>query len=478
MATPVRVREAAVAGLFYPGEADRLSAAIDMYLARAQVEATGELKALICPHAGYEFSGLTAAHGYKLLAGRDFKTVLLLAPSHYALFQGVYVTDTEAYRTPLGDMWVAPQAAELAKAPPFTSAPNAMVQRPGWWQQSPAKAPALGQDTPETWEHSGEVQVPFLQKVLPGAKLVPTVFGQVDPAQAAAALANRLDDSMVIVASSDLSHYHPYAEAKTLDADCIQKILALQTELREEAACGAGPILTVVHLAKQKGWKPKLLDYRNSGDATGTKSGNVVGYAAIGFFAAGKENFTAEERRQLLQLARQSLNAAANGGTMPVLDASFWPAKLRAPNGCFVTLTKGGQLRGCIGNILPHRPLYQAVAENARSAALNDGRFTPVTAAELSQIEIEVSVLTVPQAVSFSSPDDLLAKLRPHRDGVVLQVQGSGATYLPQVWSHFPDKAQFMNSLAEKAGCRPDAWRQAGTKVSTYQVEAFHEHEP
>jgi len=140
-------------------------------------------------------------------------------------------------------------------------------------------------------------------------------------------------------------------------------------------------------------------------------------------------------------------------------------------------LTKRGQLRGCIGHIFPQEELYRAVMDNARNAALRDPRFTPVQPDELDKIEIEVSVLTVPEPLAFSSPDDLLNKLRPHRDGVVLQIGGRGATYLPQVWEQIPDKVHFMDSLAEKAGLAPDAWRGRDTKVLIYHVEAFKESE-
>jgi AmmeMemoRadiSam system protein B/AmmeMemoRadiSam system protein A len=475
---PPKPRDAAVAGLFYPKEPAALTQMVDFYLANAHPEAGGDLKAVICPHAGYQFSGFTAAHAYKLLAGRDLKTVVLLAPSHYALFNGAFVTDKDLYRTPLGDVKVSPKAAQLAAVPPFTSKPAGRVQRPDWWTQSPAKAPPAGQDTPETWEHSGEVQVPFLQRALPKAELVPVVLGQVDPAAVAKALADQLDDQTVIVASSDLSHYHPYDEARTLDAGCIQDILALKTDLSPESACGAGPILTVVNLARLKGWKPKLLDYRNSGDTSGNKTGGVVGYAAIAFFATGEERFSAAERKQLTSLARQALTNVVTTGKQPAVEAGQFPAAFRETSGCFVTLTKHGQLRGCIGHIVPQEPLYQAIMHNAKSAALDDHRFPPVATNELNEIEIEVSVLTVPQPLPFKSPDDLLAKLRPHKDGVVLQVQGSGATYLPQVWAQIPDKVEFLSSLAQKAGRSPDAWRQPGTQVFTYQVEAFHEKEP
>ncbi len=159
------------------------------------------------------------------------------------------------------------------------------------------------------------------------------------------------------------------------------------------------------------------------------------------------------------------------------MDAKGFPAKFAEVKGCFVTLTENGALRGCIGHILPQLPLYRAVIENAQSAATRDYHFQPVKPGELDKLEIEVSVLTAPQPLTFSSPDDLLAKLRPHRDGVVLQVNGRGATYLPQVWEQIPDKVMFLNTLSEKAGCPPDAWRQPGTVVNIYHVEAFKESE-
>ncbi|MDW7979591.1 MAG: AmmeMemoRadiSam system protein A, partial [Verrucomicrobiales bacterium] len=143
--------------------------------------------------------------------------------------------------------------------------------------------------------------------------------------------------------------------------------------------------------------------------------------------------------------------------------------------GCFVTLTKHGQLRGCIGNILPAGPLYQAVIENARSAALHDYRFPPVRSDELKDIHIEISVLSEPVPVQFSSPDELLAKLKPGKDGVVLEIGERKATFLPQVWQQLPDKVEFLNHLAMKAGAGPSDWRGKDVKVSVYHVLAFEE---
>lgn len=475
---PGIVREPAVAGLFYPKNPQELSRTIDMLLAAVRPASVGgELKALICPHAGYPYSGLTAAFGYKVLAGRDVKTVFLLAGSHYAAFQGASVCAADTYRTALGDVKISEKSKALAKLPPFMLEPRVQMRRPDWSVQSSRPAPPLGEDTPETWEHSGEVEVPFLQKVLQPFEMVSVVFGQTDPAAAAQALAGQIDDRSLVLVSTDLSHYHPYDEARQLDTRTVNAILNMNPDaVGGEDACGFMPVRTLLHLAKMKGWKPTLLDYRNSGDTSGNKSG-VVGYTAIAFTAPEQESYSKEERKLLLELARRTVKEVVTANRLPAVDPKTFPAKFAEPKGCFVTLTQNGALRGCIGNILPQMPLYQAIVGNAQSAAVRDHRFQPVRPDELDKLEVEVSVLTVPQPLAFSSPDDLLAKLKPHRDGVVLQVGGRGSTYLPQVWEQIPDKVMFLNTLSEKAGCAPDAWRGPGTAVAIYHVEAFKESE-
>src|ERR1035441_2583881 len=172
------VREPAVAGLFYPKDPAELSRMIDRLLAAAPVATIGDLKAIVCPHAGYEFSGPTAAYAYKNLIGRRFDTVIILAPSHYALFDGASVPAVDAYRTPLGLVPISPKARALAKTSPCLSEPFCPVQRPPWWQQSSKPAPDPGKDTPDTWEHPPDDQVPFLQKVLTNFAILPVVFGQ------------------------------------------------------------------------------------------------------------------------------------------------------------------------------------------------------------------------------------------------------------------------------------------------------------
>ncbi len=492
-AAPSTVRQPAVAGLFYPKDPKALSAVVDRCLAAAPTNAVVGVRALICPHAGYEYSGPVAAHAYNHIADGSFDTVIILAASHYALFQGVSVPATEAYETPLGRVPVSEKARQLAKQSPFVLEPRCLVQRPQWSAVASKSCPSAGEDTPETWEHSVEVEVPFLQRTLMEFKILPIMFGRADPAEVAKALAPLVDDRTLVIASSDLSHYHPYEEARALDCQTVKwigdlDIAALQAPDAEERACGRMPILTVLHLANLKGWKPQLLDYRNSGDTAGDKS-RVVGYCAVAFTGgdgrtnAGKATmeakssaqFNATERTFLLDLARQTLTRVTAGRGLPEIKSDAVPEPCRAVKGCFVTLTKSGELRGCIGNILPAGPLYQSVMDNARSAALRDPRFPAVTAEEAAKVHIEISVLTVPEPLAFASPEDLLARLQAHRDGVVLKIGERGATFLPQVWQQLPDKTEFLNHLAVKAGCAPSAWRGKDVSVSIYHVEAFEE---
>jgi MEMO1 family protein len=486
-----KIRGPAVAGLFYPKAQSDLEKQIDEYLAEAKPQPVKNLHALVCPHAGYEFSGRIAASAYKQLVGRDFDTVIVLGPSHYARFQGAALSESEAYETPLGLIPISAKSAELAKLQPFAINPPCEVRRPDFWRQSPKDLPAFGEDRPDTWEHSLEVQMPFLQRTLKNFEILPVVYGEVDPQAAAKVLMNFLDDRTLLVVSSDLSHYHPYDIAKQLDTGCVRSICNLDIEeTAREEACGKVPILTLIEIARQKGWKAKLLDYRNSGDTSGKKDA-VVGYAAIAFYdpdaketappeksrQSDRQEYSADQRKFLLELARKTITNVVNGENMPEADAAGLSENLRAKRACFVTLTKNNELRGCIGSIFPEEPLYRAVPSRARAAALEDPRFPPVRPDELKDIQIEISVLTIPRGLDFKTPDDLLQKLRANIDGVVLMMRNGQSTFLPQVWEQLPDKTDFLNHLAQKAGLAASAWRDEGTSVLIYQVEAFKESE-
>ena len=222
-----------------------------------------------------------------------------------------------------------------------------------------------------------------------------------------------------------------------------------------------------------RGWKKRLFG-RNDLRGTCQHDDRAEIPTAAASETAVLTAFTLKERRLLLELAKRSVEAAVNGGSLPTACPQHTPDKLLQPKGCFITLRKGGKLRGCIGQIFPRSALCEAIIHNARNAATNDPRFPPIQLDELGRIEIEISILTEPQSLRFNSAEELLEKLNPHTDGVVLQIGERSVTFLPQVWANFPNKIAFMESLSKKANCEPDAWRNPGTSVSVYRTESFH----
>jgi AmmeMemoRadiSam system protein B len=264
------VRPPAVAGQFYPGDPDVLRRMIQAYTDEATLpESLGTVHAVIAPHAGYVYSGPTAGYAFKALKTRalaagDQKewTVFLLGPTHRVYFRGVALGKYSAFRTPLGEAPVAvDRVAELmARSPLCTRAPE-------------AHAP----------EHCLEVEVPFLQATLPDFRLVPMLFGDVDPREVAAELADHIGEDDLIVVSNDLSHFYPYDKAHQLDHALLDALMAGdETGVLRGEACGRAPVVTLMGIARRKGWKPHLLDYRTSGDTAGGK-GQVVGYASVAY---------------------------------------------------------------------------------------------------------------------------------------------------------------------------------------------------
>jgi AmmeMemoRadiSam system protein A len=187
----------------------------------------------------------------------------------------------------------------------------------------------------------------------------------------------------------------------------------------------------------------------------------------------GPCRFGEPEQRWMLELAREALTAAITRVDSSSLSQA--PPGLDEHKSCFVTLTKHGELRGCVGNLMPHGTLHQMIVENARRAALRDPRFPPVQPGELAEVKIEISVLSEARPLSYGSPEELLGLLQPHQDGVLLRIGSSVAMFLPQVWQHLPDKVQFLERLAQKAGYPPSAWREKDTSVSVYSVQSFSE---
>jgi MEMO1 family protein len=258
------LRPPVVAGMFYPAEAATLQQEIDRFLAAAQVPDLAQVRAVIVPHAGYVYSGPIAAHGYRLLAEQETQPdrILLLGPSHRTWFPGVAIADVDGFQTPLG---VHPVDRAYAQALAAEERVFSAIT------------------SPHTPEHCLEVQIPFIQTVLADIPVVPMLFGEVDPGEVGRALSGRLAARELIIVSSDLSHYHANKAAHTLDLGFIDAVLSGDLKgVASGEACGQGPILTLMTLAKTFHWQPHLLDYRTSGDVTGDYS-QVVGYAAVAY---------------------------------------------------------------------------------------------------------------------------------------------------------------------------------------------------
>ena len=440
------VRPAAVAGMFYPANSRELSWEVDTMLGQSTAEglAPGFPKALIVPHAGYIYSGPVAAQAYDRLrpARGTVRRVVLLGPCHRVAVRGLALPDASAFATPLGEVPLDREAiASLA------GLPQVVVSR-----------------AVHAEEHALEVQLPFLQRVLGEFGLVPLAVGDATPEQVAAVIEKLWGgEETVFVISSDLSHYHAYDQACAIDRGTAQAILDFSTDIDHEQACGATPVAGILLAARRHELRAELLDLRNSGDTAGGRA-RVVGYASFAFWD-GAPGFGATHGRTLLAIARNSIEAALGVSAPGPLPDESW---LRPARASFVTLTQNGELRGCIGSLEAHRPLGEDVRHNARAAALGDPRFAPLAEAELAGTRVEVSLLSTPKQLAFADHADLIAQLRPGKDGLILESGGARGTFLPQVWENLPEPEQFVAELKRKAGLSP------GVSTAKCRIQRYH----
>jgi AmmeMemoRadiSam system protein B/AmmeMemoRadiSam system protein A len=428
----------------------------------------------VAPHAGYIYSAPIAAYGYKAIeqqfqkAGAEDKpdAVVVLAFDHRGRHPGVSVYYKGVVETPLGTVEVNEKIArELMDSDPRITFSERVF----------------------AGEHSGEVQIPFIQVILPDVPVVPVIFGR-QTMQNIEAVANGLEKiarehRILVVASTDLSHYNPYERANELDTETVKQMLECEPAKmaryigeHSHSMCGPGPVLALISFAKSQGATPVLLKYANSGDTAGDKVA-VVGYTAVAFVEknagrasalnsaasgasagdaedAGSYVLTDDDKHLLLQLARRSLESYVRERKILKVEP---PASkiLRQDGAAFVTLKKDGQLRGCIGSMQATAPLYRTVIEMAVAAASQDPRFRPVQPEELKDIHVEISVNTPLSRVN--GPEEI--EMGKH--GVVVAKGMSRGVYLPQVatetgWT----KEQFLRSLcASKAGLAPDAYK-------------------
>ena len=465
-----QVRRPAWAGKFYPQDPDRLRELIADLTAEARtteidLPSDRPLKALIMPHAGLIYSGLTAAHAVHALENRSFEKVVLMGPDHRIGFSHGAVTSASAYATPLGLVHVHETARQLKTSSPlFRPIPEADKQ-----------------------EHSLEVVLPFLQTYLPAFEIVPIIFGPTRISQCARALDSMLGPSDLVVVSTDLSHYLDQKQARKRDQETIRMILNNESKkLARDSnrACGLTPLRILLTLAREHNWKPMLVHASTSGDTAGPED-SVVGYATIALYGekimshTSSSQLNPDQGQTLVELARlaiaQELGIDSNSASSSNIQARLEDPVFDQQRGTFVTLHIQDQLRGCIGSLVETEPLRSSIRTNAVNAAFRDPRFPPLGKNEFPEITIEASILTEPQTLEYTDPQDLVNKLRPTIDGVILSKGPARSTFLPQVWEQLSEPEDFLSHLCLKAGLPQDAWKKEHLEIQTYQVQYFEE---
>ncbi len=465
------IRQPVVSGQFYPADPEELRSQIRKFLKEAESrDLDKDIKALMLPHAGYSFSGAVAAEAYKQIRGEKRGTVVLLCNSHSSFFEGVALSESDSWTTPLGEVEV-----DKDKAQKLVDSQESFIFY----------------EDPHIREHSLEVQLPFLQTVLePGFKIVPVLFGNISGEESkhmASALSEILQGGDLVVASSDMSHFPPYEEANRIDSRTLEIIADRDIEELENhisevmeqgipgedtLLCGEDGVKTIMEMARSRDWgKGEVLRYANSGDTDLASKDSVVGYGTIVFAQGEKkddnesqeeeqaqttrpEQLAPEEREFLLKVARESVENYVNKGRIPEFEAPS--ERLQEPKGAFVTIKKGEELRGCIGQIVQsEKPLWQVAQDMAIAAATKDGRFSPVTSEELPELTYEISVLSLP----FSVRDWKDIQLGEH--GVIVRKGGNSGVFLPQVAEEISGgKEEFLAQLCwNKAGLPPESYK-------------------
>ena len=467
-----KLRPPAVAGIFYPNDKQKLSEEVDHYLAGNHSPENKKPIMLIVPHAGYVYSAPTAARAYnqiKKYANR-IKKVILVGPSHRVGFKGAAISKVDYFTTPLGNVSVN---RELA---------SAISKNAGFGFH----------DAPHAQEHSLEVQLPFLQKTLKNFSIVPIVYGDVEPEIIANALKPYLyQKDTLIIFSADLSHYHSDGIAREIDEKTAELIEKLEPKIDHDMSCGSTGINAALLLAKHENLYPELLSISNSGDTSGDKD-RVVGYGAWMFGEAEEEekpelpkleqeveslkDFTKMYGKDLLKLAYDSVSEAVLNDTTISISRGDYPNDMFNKGASFVTIYKNGELRGCIGTIVPHQAVVHDIAQNTYKAAKEDSRFSPIEPKELKDLTISISLLTDYEEIKYTDEADLLSKIKAGSDGIIIRDGNRQSVYLPSVWEQLPKKQEFLNSLKIKAGLSPTYWSN-NIKTYRFRVVEISKHE-
>ncbi len=464
-----QTRKPEVAGQFYRADAQKLRTTIQYYLDQETRQSNKKPAGLIAPHAGYYYSGHVAAAAYKEIEDHNYATIIILSPSHRKTFDYISVFDGDYYETPLGKVPVDKKLSEQ-----LTTKDNSIRL---------SETGHIKEDIFQPGEHAVEVQIPFLQMVQKDFSIIPIVIGTRDY-ETIKRLGEKLNElrkteDLLIIASSDLSHYHNYEDCKIIDKRLLQAVKKNQPKAfyknlkknKYEACGGAG--IAVLMIAMEKESDINILKYANSGDIKEADKSRVVGYTAVAFYQ-GKENkmnknsdlLNIDEQKLILKLAEETVKSVVRG-EKPEVPENL-PPITKEKRGAFVTLNKNHQLRGCIGYIVPIKPLYETIMEMGKAAALRDPRFQPVEPDELDDIDVEVSVLTVPHVI------DDVNEIEVGKHGIIIRKGHSQGLLLPQVATEYGwDRETFLKHTCRKAGLPTDAWLDDDTEIKIFSAQVF-----
>lgn len=422
----MKVKHNSAAGKFYPADRNELLDLIDNFYTNCRNSSGYYSRAVIVPHAGYIFSGQLAAQGYMYL-NPEFEKIFIIAPSHYSRIYGCLSCDFDEFETPLGNCKV---------------------------DKDITKEFELNNEAFDK-EHSVEVQLPFIKYFFKQARIIPILYGCENYKNITKLIEKYWhDEKTAFVISSDLSHFYPEREACKLDRYTAQMIETGNIQnFDSEQACGAVGICGITNFAALNGFTLIRAGLTNSAARTGDSS-RVVGYGSWflceGTFADYIKAFYSD---YVIDICKKSIMSGLQIGDFEI---NTYPCAFEEACATFVTLEIKGELRGCIGSVIPYRSLMKDLMENAHSAAFKDLRFEPLSQEEFDNLSIKVSILSQPERIIFESEDELLNKITPYKDGIIIRDGNFQAVYLPSVWAQLPDKQDFMRSLKLKAGMSED----------------------
>ncbi len=438
------------AGAFYPSNTEELTQTIEGFLEGKPLQTPNAPKVLIMPHAGYRYSGETAASAIRELRGKIGR-VVIIGPTHRYAFDGIAYPQAKRFDIPNGHLLCDQRALRRASRLPFVHQNQKAFEN----------------------EHSIEVELPFLRFALSEFRIAPFVVGR-STTEEVKNLIDALwgDSRTVFIISTDLSHFHDADTATNMDRHTAGHIeMKSPAHIGNTDACGWLPLRGILAAGKGRQLRFTRLDLTHSGKTSGDNS-RVVGYGAWVGHTNENAEYSQESRAALYKIVANAIDERIKTQKVPEFVNYSHGHVLQSFGASFVTLETDQKLRGCIGSLTAHKPLANDVFINANKAAFSDPRFPPITAEEFEHLQCEIAVLDSPAPLEFESKDDLLEKLSDGNDGVVLQYQQHRATFLPKVWDDIEDADQFLAALMKKSGLPAGFWHD-DIKIQTYSTERF-----